>query len=95
MPAVHRHGDLRACGAANVVVGQGTVFANGKLLSVLGDVNTHGAGNTLSSNNDGTVFAGNKLVTLQGSLAAPDSVGHPGIPPATKCVVGSPNVNAC
>lgn len=91
MPAVHRHGDLRACGSANIVVGQGTVFVNGLPLSVLGDPNTHGGGTTLSSNNPGTVFAGGLLVTMVGSLATPDPIpGHSG--PATKAASGSPNV---
>lgn len=91
MPAVHRHGDLRACGATNIVVGQGTVFANGLLVSVLADPNSHGGGTTLSSNNPGTVFAGGKLVTMVGSLATSDPLkGH--VPAITKAAIGSPNV---
>ena len=44
MPAVHRHGDARACGATTIVSTNSTVFCNGELISVNGNVNTHGAG---------------------------------------------------
>lgn len=47
MPAAHRQGDPRACGASTVVVGQSTVFVNGKLWAVDNDPNTHGNGNLL------------------------------------------------
>ena len=41
MPAVHRHGDARVCLATTIVSGLSTVYANGRLVSVNGDVNTH------------------------------------------------------
>lgn len=43
MPAAHRHGDLRVCGATTVVAQQ-FCKVNGKLWAVDGDVNTHGDG---------------------------------------------------
>lgn len=44
MPGAHRNGDLRKCGASNIVQGQSTVFVNGRLWSVDNDPNSHGAG---------------------------------------------------
>ena len=44
MPAVHRHSDLRVCGATTVVSGQSNVYANSLLISVNGDPNSHGGG---------------------------------------------------
>jgi len=57
MPAIHRNGDARACGATTIVTGQSTVFANGKLVSVNGDENSHGAG---------ALIAGSKNVFAEG-----------------------------
>lgn len=45
MPGVHRNNDSRKCGARTRVVGQSTVFINGKLCAVDGDPNSHGGGN--------------------------------------------------
>ena len=59
MPAVHRHSDVRICGATTTVVGQQNVYMNNLLASVQGDTNTHGAGNLLASVNPGTVFINN------------------------------------
>ena len=59
MPATHRHGDARACGATTIVSGQSTVFMNGVLQSVNGDPNTHGAGNLIAGSKE--VFAGGIL----------------------------------
>lgn len=93
MPAVHRHGDLRSCGSVTIATGQATVFANFKPVSVTGDLNSHGGGATLSTNNPGTVFAGFKPVTMQGSLATRDPRKHH-TGPATKTATGSPDVFA-
>ena len=41
MPAAHRNGDLRTCGATTSVTGQSTVTVNGKLWAVLGDKDSH------------------------------------------------------
>ena len=48
MPAVHRHSDVRICGATTTVVGQQNVYMNNLLASVQGDTNTHGGGNLLA-----------------------------------------------
>jgi hypothetical protein len=49
MPAAHRHGDARACGATTVVVGNSTTFVDGKLWAVEGDINTDGNGQLIPS----------------------------------------------
>ena len=94
MPPIHRNGDARNCGATTIVAGQGTVFANGKLVSVNGDPNSHGAGGLIAGCNN--VYAGGILVvnhTPDG--AAPDgscpSAGGNHCAPET--AQGSPNVN--
>lgn len=91
MPAAHRHGDARVCGAATVVQGQSSVFVNGKLWAVEGDPNTDGLGNLLPSVNG--VFAGGKRVIVHAPDAAlPDLLCpmDPHCAPAT--AQGSPNV---
>jgi hypothetical protein len=62
MPGVHRHGDSRFCGAATVVVGQSTVYANGKLVSVDGDPNTHSEGRNKPIYGPKNVYVENKLI---------------------------------
>jgi len=44
MVAIHRETDSRVCGAGTVVVGQDNVYANGLLVAVDGDPNSHGGG---------------------------------------------------
>ena len=88
MPAVHRHGDARVCGATTIVSGQGTVYANGLLVSVNGDINTHGAGALVAGSNN--VFAeGKAVVNNTPDLAATDSLDHTN----TQTAAGSSNVN--
>ena len=41
MPGAHRNGDKRFCGAETIVVGQSTVFVNGKLWAVEDDIDSH------------------------------------------------------
>ena len=90
MPAIHRHGDARVCGATTIVSGQSTVYANGVLVSVNGDVNTHGAGALVAGSDN--VFAGGKAVVNNTPDAAlVDSLGH--APALTKTAAGSSNVN--
>ena len=93
MPATHRHGDARVCGATTIVSGQSTVFMNGVLQSVNGDPNTHGAGNLIAGSKN--VFAGGKLcVNNSADSAAADglcpSAGGTHCAPAT--AGGSPNI---
>jgi hypothetical protein len=90
MPAVHRNGDSRSCGATTIVTGQGTVYVNNKLVSVQGDKNTHINGALLASVNPGTVFAENKEIVVVGSDASGDNSGHNN----PKAASGSGNVFA-
>lgn len=81
MPGVHRHSDSRSCGATTTVSGQSTVFANGLLVSVQGDPNTHGGGGLSASINPGTVFINGKEMVVNGSSASPDALCPPKGPP--------------
>lgn len=94
MAAIHRHGDLRTCGATTVVSGQSTVFANGMLVSVDGDNNTDGGG-ALSAGSNNVFINGKAVVNNTPDGAAPDSLcpvpGGPHCAPDT--AQGSPNVN--
>ena len=45
----HLHGDLRTCGATTVVIGQSSVYIDGKLWAVHGDPNTDGNGALISA----------------------------------------------
>lgn len=83
---VHRHSDSRTCGASNIVVGQSTVFANRRLISVDKDPDSHGAGNLNAKCNN--VFINSKMVVNIGDSANPDQAPHPN--PAAGS--GSPNV---
>lgn len=93
---VHRNADSRVCGAATVVTGQSTVFANGRLVSVQGDPNTHGGGNLGATVNPGTVIIEGKEMVVVGSHAASDSLCPPVGPPHCDPISssGSPNVEA-
>jgi cation diffusion facilitator CzcD-associated flavoprotein CzcO len=73
--AIHRDTDSRACGATTVVSGQGTVFANGLLVSVDADPNSHGAGALTAACNQ--VFVNGKMVVIVGNSAAADSLCPP------------------
>lgn len=92
MPAAHRHGDSRACGATTVVSGQSTVFVNDKLWAVLDDPNTHGNGGLINTTGS-TVFIEGKPVIVNGpDLAKVDNAGHVGSQDQT--AAGSSNVFA-
>jgi len=87
MPAIHRNGDARACGATTIVTGQSTVFANGKLVSVNGDENSHGAGALIAGSKN--VFAeGIAVVNNTPDSAAEDDEEHVN----TQTAAGSLNV---
>lgn len=73
MAAIHRHGDLRDCGATTIVSGQSNVYVNGVLVSVNQDQNTHGAGQLTASSNQ--VYVNNKLVVDVGDDALEDDEG--------------------
>lgn len=75
MTAIHRNSDSRACGAATVVSGQSTVYANDLLVSVNGDPNSHGAGALSAGCNE--VYVNGILVVDLGDSAAADSLCPP------------------
>lgn len=77
MPEVHRDGDSRSCGATTKVIGQSTVYLNGKLVSVEGDTCSHGGGALKASNNTGVWYINGKKVVYNNSSASPDLLGHP------------------
>jgi hypothetical protein len=93
MPSIHRHSDPRKCGASTIAAGQGTVFANGLLVSVNGDPNTHGGGNLYASCNE-VYCEGILTVNHSPDSAAPDAlcipIGGAHCAPAT--AGGSPDV---
>ena len=75
MPAAHRNGDPRVCGATTVVSGQSTTFSEGQLWAVAGDPNSHG---------NGQLNASQSKVFIQGRpviINAPDSAGPDGLCP--------------
>lgn len=93
MPGVHRNNDPRICGATTIVSGQSNVYANGELVAVDGDENTHGGGGLIAAN--ARVYINGKLVvnhTPENSnpddLCAP--LGPPHCNPQT--AAGSSNV---
>jgi uncharacterized Zn-binding protein involved in type VI secretion len=73
MPPVHRHGDLRTCGATTVVTGQSTVHSEGKLWAVEGDLNTHGGGALIASQT-AVKIEGKSVIVHQPDNAQPDDL---------------------
>lgn len=91
MPKAHRDGDLRACDATTVVVGQSTVFVNGKLWAVKDDPNTHAAGGLIPTKS--TVFIeGKPVIVHTPDLAKVDGLEHSAAEDET--AQGSDNVYA-
>jgi uncharacterized Zn-binding protein involved in type VI secretion len=72
MPAAHRHGDPRTCGAVTVAGGQSTVFSDGVLWAVAGDTNSHGGGALNASQS--TARCEGRAVIVSGDSAAPDNL---------------------
>ena len=90
---VHRNTDSRVCGATTTVVGQSSVYANGLLIAVDKDPNTHGGGNLLANCNK--VFINGKMVVNHTpDNADPDSLCAPIGPPHCNpyTTQGSPDV---
>ena len=93
MPQAHRDGDLRQCGATTDVVGQSTVYVNGKLWSVVGDPNSHIGGFLIGLAAGNSVeIQGKKIIVHAPDPAGPDLALHP--PPPTDTGQGSPDVYA-
>lgn len=67
---IHRNTDSRTCGAATVVAGQSTVFANSLLVSVDADPNNHGGGALTAKCNE--VYVNSKKVVIVGNSASAD-----------------------
>jgi|APGre2960657373_1045057.scaffolds.fasta_scaffold69924_2 uncharacterized Zn-binding protein involved in type VI secretion len=92
--AIHRQDDSRICGATTVVTGQTTVYANGKLVAVNGDKNTHGEGGLIAATKQ--VYIAGKMVVNLGDSAAQDNLCGVIGQPATHCdpytTTGSSNV---
>jgi hypothetical protein len=81
MPGVHRQDDSRFCGATTIVTGQSTVYVEGKLVAVEGDMNSHGGGALQSVYGDGSVTIENKkIIVAVGDKAAGDNKKHPAPP---------------
>lgn len=76
MPSIHRHDDTRTCSATTTVVGQSTVTAGGKLVSVTGDPETHGAGEFFDPPGR-TVSISGKHIIIVGDEASSDGAFHP------------------
>ena len=75
MSKAHRDGDLRACGAETIVIGQSTVYVNGRLWAVENDPNTHTGGGLIPSGH--TVFIEDKPVIVhKPDLAKVDGLEH-------------------
>ena len=75
--AAHRNGDLRECGATTVVVGQSTVFVNGKLWAVEDDINDHNNGELIASGSS-VFIEGKPVIVHRPDLAKMDGAGHVG-----------------
>lgn len=73
MPAAHRNNDLRACGAKTEVIGQSTVYVNGRLWAVDGDIDDHCDPKGPLDPSGVTVFIEGKNVIIVGDgFYAPD-----------------------
>lgn len=93
MSQIHRDDDARACGAKTIVIGQSTVFVNGKLAAVDGDINTHSDGGLIPDTPEKKVWIEGKLVIVnKPDIAEVDGLGHEGA--ADETAEGSPNVFA-
>ena len=74
MPAAHRDGDSRNCGATTTVQNQGSVNVNGKLWAVKDSTDSHGAGGLINTTGS-TVFIEGKPVIVHGpDHANPDNL---------------------
>ena len=74
MPAVHRENDSRSEMSKTQVVGQQTVFVNGKLWAVEQDMDNDGMGQLISKS-PGTVYInGKKIIVKDMDDSSPDSL---------------------
>jgi len=73
---IHRDTDSRTCGATTTVVNQSSVYANGLLVAVNGDPNTHGGGGLIAAS-DNVYVEGQLVVNDSPDNANPDSLCPP------------------
>lgn len=91
MPQAHRDRDERYCGALTEVIGQSSVFVNGKLWAVEDDPESHGAGELIAVTGTRNVYINGKLVICAiGDQARADNFPH--FPPETYPLGKSPDV---
>ena len=91
MPGAHRDTDARFCGAKTIVIGQSSVFVNGKLWAVEDDPEDHGAGELVQVVPPSNVYIQGKLaICAIGDHAKADNFPH--LPPETYPEEHSPNV---
>lgn len=90
MPGAHRNADARNCGATTTVVGQSSVFVNGRLWAVLDDTNIHGNGQLINTTGSSVIIEGKPVIVHGPDDAKPDNAGHPN----PKTGAGSGNVEA-
>ena len=74
MPGAHRNTYARDCGALTIVINQSTVYVNGKLWAVQGDVDSHGDGELTPTGT--TVFVEKLPVVVKNDPASTDDEGH-------------------
>ncbi len=67
----HRNNDLRDCGAHTVVIGNSTVFVNGRLWAIAGDLCDHGSGDLINSGTS-VLVEGTPVIVLEPDNAEPD-----------------------
>ena len=90
---IHRQNDLRICGAQTVATNN-RVRANGKLISIDGDTNTHGGGALHATETVGKVRIGGIPVIILNDPASPDSLCPGGGHCNPRASSASPNVRA-
>lgn len=79
MPGVHRHDDIRYCGAKTVVSGQSSVYVEGKLVAVEDDKSSHGGARLKPVYGAQNIYINGKLVICAAGDEAkePDNKNHP------------------
>jgi hypothetical protein len=73
MPAAHRNGDPRICGASTVVTNQSTCYVNGQLWAVENDPNSHALGGLIPSGS-GVYIEGKPIIVHAPDTAQPDGL---------------------
>ena len=72
----HRHDDSRACGAKTIVVGQSSVYVDGKLWAVKDDICDHGDGQLINTFT-GVYIGGIPVIVHTADQAQPDDLCTP------------------